>query len=65
MRTIDADALIKLLEDCGSNVRNIHELEMNALCFALLRSEANTPTIDAVTFLSSEPIGHLFVIPFG
>ena len=48
MRLIDAEALEKLLTDMATDAKSIRELQLNALCFAAVKSESMTPTIEAV-----------------
>lgn len=48
MRLIDAEELEKLLVDMASTEKTIRGIQMNALCFAAVKSETMTPTIDAV-----------------
>lgn len=48
MRLIDADALEKLLTDMATDAKSIRELQLNALCYAAVKSESMTPTIDAI-----------------
>lgn len=48
MRLIDADALEKLLTDMATDARSIRELQLNALCYAAVKNESMTPTIDAI-----------------
>ena len=47
-RLIDAEALEKLLVDMATDAKSIRELQLNALCYAAVRSESMTPTIDAI-----------------
>lgn len=48
MRLIDAETLENLLTEFAHTAKTVHEVQMNALCFAAVRSESLTPTIDAV-----------------